>query len=128
MEEDVAAGEAESCQAVPCCRPRFDGAVSLEPPVFEVEVVAKYGDAQCAEGGAVAGDRVGVEWAGRDAVAEEFGVAALESEEERISRLVSFSFMLVASHQIWNVLRASAMSAVRRISVLSSAKREIFGG
>ena len=34
LEEDVAAGEAESCQAVPCCRPRFDGAVSLEPPQF----------------------------------------------------------------------------------------------
>ena len=75
LEEDVAAGEAESCQAVPCCRPRFDGAVSLEPPVFEVEFVAD-GDAQCADGGAVACDCIGVKWAGHDAVAEEFRVTA----------------------------------------------------
>ena len=75
LEEDVAAGEAESCQAVPCCRPRFDGAVSLKPPVFEVEVVAD-GDAQCADGGAVSCDCVGVEWTGHDAVAEEFRVTA----------------------------------------------------
>jgi hypothetical protein len=45
----------------------------LKPPVFEVEVVAD-GDAQCADGGAVSCDCVGVEWAGHDAVAEEFRV------------------------------------------------------
>ena len=53
---------------------RTYGCRTRTAPVFEVELVAD-GDAQCADGGAVADDRVGVEWAGHYAVAEEFGVA-----------------------------------------------------
>lgn len=107
MEKDVAAGEAESCYrsfhaAVLGLTVRYRWSHQSSRS-NSLPILRRLWDAEDADGGAVANDRVlgsRVGWA-RACVAEELGMAAWEPEEKDLSLVWSRYSLLVASYQVW---------------------------